>query len=51
MEGAEVFFAVTAKELHVAKGLGAFVFNSKTSVSVLDIVGGGDDIVGDLEKF
>lgn len=51
MKRGEVFFAVAAKELYVAKRLGAFVFNGKTAVSVLDIVGGGDDVVSDFEKF
>jgi len=50
VKGAEVLFAVAAKELDITKGLGTFILNRKAAVSVLDIMGGGNDVVGDLEK-
>jgi hypothetical protein len=50
MERGEIFLAIAAKELYIAKRLGASSFNSKTTVSVLDIMCGGDDIISNLEK-
>lgn len=51
MKGAQILFAVAAEEFNIAQGLRAFFFNGKAAVLVLDVVGGGDDIIGDLEKI
>ena len=51
MKGGEVLFAVAAKEFYVAQRLGVFIFDGKTAVSVLNIVGCGNDVIGDFEKI
>ena len=51
MKGGEILLAVAAKEFYVAQRLGVFVFNGKTAVSVLNIVGCGYDVIGDFEKI
>jgi hypothetical protein len=51
MKRREIFLAVAAKELYVTERLGAFVFNSETSIFVLDVMRRGNYIIGDLEKF
>ena len=51
MKRGEVFFAVAAKELYVAKRLGVFIFNSKAAVFILNIVGGSNDVIGYFKKF
>jgi hypothetical protein len=51
MEVGKILVAATAKELDVTHCLGASLFYGEASVRVLDVVGCGNDIVGDLEEL